>query len=152
MLGRNMRFKDLYRVLLVGLWVLLWAKKGALDFTIAQKAFKSENYTKTLEYYLKAGDRGYAEGYAMAGSLHLGGLKGVEQDVYKALEYLKRAGKWGVLMRITGNEGVTRDLKKPSNTTKQPTYWIAKSFTIIVMMLIVSNSPSEQKPMNMAEG
>ncbi len=57
MLGRNMRFKDLYRVLLVGLWVLLWAKEGALDFTIAQKAFKSENYTKTLEYYLKAGDR-----------------------------------------------------------------------------------------------
>ncbi|TSA79982.1 hypothetical protein [Helicobacter mehlei] len=63
-----MRFKNLYRVLLVSLWVFARAKEGALDFAIAQKAFKSENYTKALEYYQKA--EGKADGYYLLGDAY----------------------------------------------------------------------------------
>ncbi|WP_120946204.1 SEL1-like repeat protein [Helicobacter labacensis] len=89
-----MGFKNAFK-LLISLWVFAWAKGGALDFAIAKKAFEDENYPKALEYYLKAGEGGYAEGYRMAGYLYLGSLKGVEQDVPKALTYLKRAGEMG---------------------------------------------------------
>ncbi|MGL2876558.1 tetratricopeptide repeat protein, partial [Helicobacter pylori] len=83
------------KILVCGLffWSLnthLWGKRDNSFLGVAERAYKSGNYSKATSYFKKACNDGVSEGCTQLGIIYENG-QGTRIDYKKALEYYKTA-------------------------------------------------------------
>ena len=89
-------------------------KEGIDLYVAADKFYKSEEYSKAMEYFMKASKAGNIKGFRRIGDMYRLGM-GVDKDYEKAMEYYLKAGEKGdsESLMIIGNfylEGIGREI------------------------------------------